>query len=118
MPCTGRLVSASNPTAIQKNSAIIPSACLVGAPGQMKALLNIIELGPERQLPKEKKAESQKETLPFLGRMNLKGNLLGLQYAKRVIIYWLPEMPLFPLKEKMHGHPRSHQAKCHPNFLF
>jgi hypothetical protein len=64
--------------------------------GQLEAPLNIIELGPERQLPKKKKAESQKETPPFLRRTNMKGNLLGCQYAKRVISYWLPEMPLFP----------------------
>ena len=34
--------------------------------GQMEALLNIIELGPERQLPKKKKAESQQRDPAFL----------------------------------------------------
>jgi len=86
--------------------------------GQLEAPLNIIELGPERQLPKKKKAESQKETPPFLRKTNMKKNLPGLEYAKRVIIYWLPGMPLFPSRKRCTDTREAIELSAIPTFFF
>jgi hypothetical protein len=86
--------------------------------GQLEAPLNIIELGPERQLPKKKKVETQKETLPFSkeDEYERKFAWLGIcQEDNHLLASW---NAVISLKEKMHGNPRSHRAKRHPNFLF